>query len=277
MKPVSREVVRIAASMTVACAAGAAILGVVYVATDRYREASALRTEREAVATMLGIDSTTTVVEVRQYLEPARREVIYRAAPFGVPGAEGREVVFGLDGALVGAHALPAGEPVAKTLEPLGRVFVAIRDGRAAGFVVEGEARGYKNFIRFFVALRGDFEVAGVRVIQHEEDPGLGAEVATGWFDGQYVGRSAEEVARLEVTRDPMPEDWRAALVALSRRAPGSGAVHDSLLARERGKPIYAVTGATISSRAVTDGVRVTVEHFRRRWALLAPHLGGMA
>jgi Na+-translocating ferredoxin:NAD+ oxidoreductase RnfG subunit len=35
------------------------------------------------------------------------------------------------------------------------------------------------------------------------------------------------------------------------------------------------VTGATISSRALTDGVRTTVDHFRRRWALIAPQLGG--
>jgi Na+-translocating ferredoxin:NAD+ oxidoreductase RnfG subunit len=46
-------------------------------------------------------------------------------------------------------------------------------------------------------------------------------------------------------------------------------------MGRERGRPIYAVTGATISSRALTEGVKTTVDHFRRRWALLEPFLGG--
>jgi Na+-translocating ferredoxin:NAD+ oxidoreductase RnfG subunit len=73
-----------------------------------------------------------------------------------------------------------------------------------------------------------------------------------------------------------MPEDWKQALVAFARRAPDGPARHRELLQRERRKPIYAVTGATISSRAVTEGVRKTVDHFRRRWWLLAPHLEGV-
>lgn len=80
----------------------------------------------------------------------------------------------------------------------------------------------------------------------------------------------------LDVTRDPMPEDWRTALDALERTPRGEWRARESaLLARENGRPIYAVTGATISSRAVTDGVRATVDHFRRRWALIGPELGG--
>jgi electron transport complex protein RnfG len=145
-----------------------------------------------------------------------------------------------------------------------------------AGFVVEGVTRGYKNRVRFLVALSPAFEIAGVRVIEHEEDPGLGAEIATRVFEDQFVGRPADGLARLEVTRDPMPEDWRAALLQLERvPAPGWREHHADLLERERARPIYAVTGATISSRALTDGVRTTVGHFRRRWLLFGPYLEG--
>ena len=67
-----------------------------------------------------------------------------------------------------------------------------------------------------------------------------------------------------------------AALARLSRTPAGEWREKNaSLIARERARPIYAVTGATISSRALTDGVRVTVDHFRRRWALIERHLGG--
>jgi len=190
---------------------------------------------------------------------------------------------FGLDGRLVSAGAAaaaPAGEAArakdAAALLPLGRMFAASRAGVPAGFVVEGETRGYKNVIRFFVALSPAFEVAGVRVVAHEEDPGLGAEVATPAFSGQYLGRRADDLAALSVTRDPMPEDWRAALATLGRTPVASWrAGHAALIERERGKPVYAVTGATISSRALTDGVRETVDHFRRRWELVALQLGG--
>jgi len=278
--PVARrpaaEVLRIAASMTVTCIAGAAILGAVYVGTNHRREQVELAAERRAVTELLALDAGAGLLEVRQYLHPARREVLYRAARFGETEAAAREVTFSLDGTRVGTRERTAGEPVAEGLEPLGRLFVAIRAGAPAGFVVEGSARGYKNRIRFFVALRGDLTIAGVKVVEHEEDPGLGAEVAGEPFRGQYVGRTAEELARLGVTRDPMPEDWRAALLALSHRTTDTEARHRALLPRERRRPIYSVTGATISSRALTDGVRVAIEHFRRRWLLLAPHLGGL-
>ncbi len=268
------ELTRIVLSMTVACLVGAGVLGLVYLGTDRYRRASALATERDAVRDMLGLDARASLLEVRQYLLPDRRQVLYRAAPFGRSGGPAREVAFGLDGRTAGGRRIDAAAPLPAGAVPLGRLFVARRDGRLAGFVVEGEARGYKNRIRMFVALTAGFQIADMRVVEHEEDPGLGAEVAQPWFREQFVGRTAAEVSRLDVTRDPMPEDWKSALLAFARRAPDGPARHAALLARERGRPIYAVTGATISSRAVTDGVRATVEHFRRRWALLAPSLG---
>lgn len=277
--PTRTEVIRIALSMTGACAIGALILGAIYVGTARYQEAARTVGERTAVTEMLGLDSTATVTEVRQFLDRERREVLY-----DVGGeAAGTRIVFTLDGQLVSQgprsadHAADPGAAEGKAdkkLQPLGRLFVARKGGAPTGFVVEDEARGYKNTIRFFVALDGQFNVAGVRVVEHEEDPGLGAEVATRWFQGQYVGRTADAISTIDVTKDPMPEDWRAALAARARLSPAAWrAKNAALLERESSHPIYAVTGATISSRALTDGVRAAVDHFRRRWTLLAPHL----
>lgn len=267
----SGEVLRIAASMTATCAAGALILGGVYLGTERYATAAGLRAERAAVMEMLGIDSTATITEVRQFLLPDGASVLYRTGE----GDHARDLVFALDGTLLRSGPPdPAATAKEDALEPLGRLFVARHGADPLGFVVEEEARGYKNRIRFFVALSGTFDVAGVRVLEHEEDPGLGAEVATSWFQGQFVGRPAAGLSTLDVTRDPMPEDWRRALAERVRLSPAAWrAQNEALLARERGRPIYAVTGATISSRALTDGVRTAVDHFRRRWELLAPHL----
>ena len=272
----ARELVRIVLSMSVACLAGAAVLGLVYLGTDRYRRASVEATERGAIRDKLGLDATARLLEVRQYLVPGARQVVYRAAPLGATSGMAHEVTFTLDGALAGECEVPVALPVGKEMTPLGRMFVAARVGQPAGFVVQGETRGYKATIRLFVAMKPDFEIVDMRVIELQDDPGLGAEVAQPWFREQYVGRTAEEIARLDVTRDPMPEDWKQALVAFARRAPDGPARHRELLQRERHKPIYAVTGATISSRAVTEGVRKTVDHFRRRWWLLAPHLEGL-
>jgi electron transport complex protein RnfG len=273
--------VRIVASMTGTMVLAGLVLGAVFLGTDRYQRTASLERERRAVSEMLQLDSTSTVTEVRQFLAAERREVVYRARPFGDEAAASTLVTFSLAGELRGRTQVAAaseGAGADKALEPLGRVFVASAAGAPAGFVVEGESRGYKNRIRFFVALSPAFEILGVRVVEHEEDPGLGAEIATPWFQGQYVGRPAAAAARLDVTRDPMPEDWRAALQTLARTpVPAWRERHRALMAREAERPIYAVTGATISSRALTSGVRTTVEHFRRRWSLLAPHLGGPA
>jgi electron transport complex protein RnfG len=271
-----REIVRIVLSMTVACAVGAAVLGGIYLATDRYQRAAQLASESRAIGELLGLGPDASVTEVRQYLAPAKRAVVYDARAFGAGAASGQRLVFNLDGALVSREAAPP-EPasVGKELVSLGRVFVARRDGAPAGFVVEGSARGYKNRIRFLIALSPALEIAGVRVVEHEEDPGLGAEVATPWFAGQFIARAAGDLPALAVTRDPMPEDWRSALALLARTPGGWRQREAALIARERTHPIYAVTGATISSRALTDGVRATVDHFQRRWRLLEPYLGG--
>jgi H+/Na+-translocating ferredoxin:NAD+ oxidoreductase subunit G len=263
------EVLRIAASMTVACAIGAALLGGVYVATARYQEAARDHAEQHAVASLLGLGPRATVRQVRQLLDPRRGEVLYRTGS----GTSDSEYVFTLDGLLARRGAVPAGASE-RGLIPAGRLFLAREDGAPRGFVIEGDTRGYKNRIRFFVGLDRTFRIAGVEVLEHEEDPGLGAEVATPWFEGQFVGRSSASLESLTVTRDPMPEDWRAALLTRGTE-PGVAWQdrHRALVNRMIGRPIYAVTGATISSRALTDGVRGTVAHFRRRWELLAPYL----
>jgi electron transport complex protein RnfG len=282
MKKTAEEVAKIVTSMVVTCAIGAAVLGGVFIATSRYRAAQEKAGEQRDVTELLALDASARLIEMRQFLAPAAREVIYRIEPAG-GGTKAREVVFTLDGRLVeGAAGAAASSPAvtasaaapatAEKLVPLGRTFVATKGGVPAGFVVEGRTNGYKNRIRFLVALRPDFQIAGVRVVEHEEDPGLGAEIATTEFESQFIDRVSAK--SLGVTRDPMPEDWRAALGEL-RRMPVDAwrGRHRDLIEREREKPIYAVTGATISSRALADGVRATVERFRSRWERIAPYV----
>ena len=268
-----REIGRMVASLTTACAIGAAVLGGVYIATNRYQAAASLRTQHDAIVDLLALDRNATIEEIEQFLEPGRSRVIYASHGFGANGGGGERLTFSLDGKLIGREAVREHSPesVNAPLVPLGRLYVVRAGGAPAGFVVEGTTRGYKNRIRYLVALTPAFDIAGVRVVEHEEDPGLGAEVATRSFGGQFIGRSAASMGTLDVTRDPMPEDWRAALAQLTRTPAGEWrAAHADLVAREGARPIYAVTGATISSRALTDGVRTTVERFRRRWEMLA-------
>lgn len=267
--PSPAEVMRIAINLTVVCLLGGLVLGGVYLGTERIAAAGRLAGERRALGELLSLQAGEPLLVVEQALDAAHDAVVYRAFTWGDENAVAREQVFSL-----GGEPLPSTPGAARTLTPLGRMFVAGTPAAPRGFVLEGESRGYKNRIRFFVALDAAFTVCGVRVLEHEEDPGLGAEIATRAYLGQYLGRDSASIAKLDVTRDPLPEAWRVALASLSTSTPDAWrASHAALITRESVQPVHAVTGATISSRALTTGVKRTIEHFRRRWALVRPWL----
>src|SRR3989338_6593913 len=126
----------------------------------------------------------------------------------------------------------------------IGRFFIAKDpDGNGLGYVTEASQYGFKSHIRFFVALDTHFQIRGVEVISHEEDPGLGAEITKPFFKNQFLGIRLEDLQTLKLTKGPKPEE----------------------VAPEKEKQIYAVTGATISSQALVDGVKQAVWHLERR------------
>lgn len=101
----------------------------------------------------------------------------------------------------------------------------AASDGSPAGLVVTVTPRGYGGPIELMVGIRQDGMLAAVRVLGQSETPGLGSKVAEEDFLRGFRGAKAGE--RLAVNKD--------------------------------GGRIAAVAGATISSRAVTEGVNVAL------------------
>jgi electron transport complex protein RnfG len=113
--------------------------------------------------------------------------------------------------------------------------FVARRDGETVAAIVPLRIPdGYSGEIRAIVGVRPDGTVAGVRVLEHRETPGLGDAIEarkSDWiesFRGTALG-------------DPPAEDWTV--------APDGGAFD-------------AFTGATITPRAVVRGVYRTLVWF---------------
>ena len=94
--------------------------------------------------------------------------------------------------------------------------------GGVGGYVVEVLARSGVGALTLIVGINADGTVAGAQVTSHGETPGLGAKAQSdaAWV-GQYAGQPAD--GSLAVTKD--------------------------------GGTINAITGATITSRAVTLGV----------------------
>ena len=109
--------------------------------------------------------------------------------------------------------------------------FDAMKGDTLIGYCIKTTGSGYSGYMRIIVGIDSSGVIKGVRILEQQETPGLGAkisEVRPGetdpWFLKQFKGKSAKTVA---VKKD-----------------------------------IDAITGATISSKAVTDAVRDTVNTF---------------
>lgn len=106
--------------------------------------------------------------------------------------------------------------------------FAAEKGGKAIAYIVPSESKGYGGKIKMLVAVTADSKVIDFSILEHNETPGLGDNAQKPEFRQMFAGKGAD---KLEVTKDPANKD-----------------------------NIQAMTGATISSRAVTKGVREAVE-----------------
>ncbi len=115
-----------------------------------------------------------------------------------------------------------------KTDAPIGGLVSKVYAGDA-GYAVEVTPGGFDNTITMMVGVDTEGKVLGISIIKHTETAGLGAVAAAGTpagenFRGQFVGASGS----VSVTKD--------------------------------GGTMDAITGATITSRAICVGVNAALE-----------------
>jgi electron transport complex protein RnfG len=120
--------------------------------------------------------------------------------------------------------------------EPL-PVYRARRNGEPAAAVITAFARqGFVGPIRLMVAIAADGKVLAVRVVAHEETPGLGDRIDAAKSDWIAVFRQRS-------LADPAPELWTV---------------------RRDGGEFDQLTGATVTSRAVVNAVRDAALYFQQ-------------
>ncbi|EAX48123.1 electron transport complex, RnfABCDGE type, G subunit [Thermosinus carboxydivorans Nor1] len=105
--------------------------------------------------------------------------------------------------------------------------YAALKDGKIVAYVVPAESKGYGGAIKMVTAISPDGKVIDYKILAHNETPGLGDKAAEPKFRKQFAGKAAQD---LEVVKTPTD------------------------------KNIQALTGATITSRAVTKGIREAAE-----------------
>ncbi|MBU4440043.1 MAG: RnfABCDGE type electron transport complex subunit G [Acetobacterium sp.] len=122
-----------------------------------------------------------------------------------------------------------------KNPEELREAYIGKNDSDIVGYTVKtGPTSGYSGEIQVLTGISKDGKVTGITIIKHNETPGLGALATQPKFKDQYKGLSALEKITVVKT---IPEA-------------GSNA-------------IQAITGATITSKAVTDGVNLSNEVYQ--------------
>lgn len=96
------------------------------------------------------------------------------------------------------------------------------------GYIINIGSMGFDGEIEIAVAFDLDNKVHGVEILSQTETPGLGAKIVDPAFKDQYLGSGGP----FEVTK----------------------------AAKKNETEIEAITSATISSRAVTDGINAAIE-----------------
>jgi electron transport complex protein RnfG len=98
---------------------------------------------------------------------------------------------------------------------------------RAVAYMSSTAGKGYSSFIAMLVSLDTELKIKDVKILHHGETPGLGDQVEDMAFLGQFKGKALSQIV---------------------------------LLKTETKENIQAISGATISSRAVTNGVKDAVQ-----------------
>jgi len=104
--------------------------------------------------------------------------------------------------------------------------------GNCIGFVFVTSAKGYGGDIRLMTGVNGEGEVTGISILALDETPGLGMKAGDEAFLKQFMGKLRG--------------------IGTAKSAPGEN-------------EIQALTGATISSRAVTEAVNLALELFEEK------------
>lgn len=109
--------------------------------------------------------------------------------------------------------------------ERIRNLYKGINRGDLVGYVVEVASRGYGGDISMLVGIDNDLTVVGVKILSHSETPGLGSKADNDEYLKQYLGE--------------IPE----ALYHVVKKAPAKDG------------DIEAITSATVTSRAIANGI----------------------
>lgn len=289
-----KEILKITFSLTAVCVAAALILGAVFAKTEHYRKLNEEKMKEETIESLLGYGTgkkrpaDLKIFSVYRYVikSPEGKTVLgylmplkdkgYVLGEIDLSGKPGKVYQIKADAAQIAElatrdEAVKAALPKGSQVNCAQTLYVANLGDKRLGYVVPGVTQGFKTFVKLMVSLDPKFTVTGVAVTESEEDPGLGAEIQQNYFRNQFVGKTVEILRNLTVVKEPLPADYLPALEPSKAKKAGLTPEQIAKIKEKHLKDnIYALTGATISSRALTNGVKDTVRKFVYRVDILS-------
>jgi len=288
-----KEILKITASLTAVCVAASLILGAVYTQTVQPRKEIERAEKEEIIKGLLGfghgkqIPPDLSVRSIYRYVinEPSTGTLL----GYVVPVKDDKHALATIDLAGKPVKVFPLEQKAADLVDSGSRdaavvavlpkgskatfadaFYVADVGAKRLGCVIPGITQGFKTFVKLMVSVDPEFTVTGVAITESEEDPGLGAEIQQNYFKNQFMGKTVDMLKTLEVVKEPLPPDYLAALdPAKAKKAGLKPEQLDEIRKKHVKDNIYALTGATISSAAVTRGVKDTVRKFVYRFDIL--------
>jgi Na+-translocating ferredoxin:NAD+ oxidoreductase subunit G len=290
-----REIIRITIALTISCLMAGLVIGITFIFTARAKQHNEHLNVQQTMLGLLGYDRQRPAppeLRLHQIHRYILREDDALRIGYVVPARNGAGhglalVVLDLTGRFLAHHGLELAPDEALSAEERKKALVRALPGTGEigfadtmiiacmgqerlAYLLPGEFPGFKTFIKAIVAMNADFELLGLEVVEHEEDPGLGGEITQDYFKNQFAGKTFDTLKNLSVIKEPLPEDYERYLRTL-KTGGGGLSVQETADIRERcrDKDIHALTGATISSAAVTNGVKTMARKFVYRIQIL--------
>ncbi len=113
-------------------------------------------------------------------------------------------------------------------------VYEAKQDGSLIGYVFKSATKGYAGTVEIMVGIDMNGVVQGVKVGNNNETPGLGKKAEEAVFQQQFSGKLSS--AQVAVVKNGTPKE----------------------------NEVVAIAGATITSKAVADGVNQAMAAFKQ-------------
>lgn len=120
----------------------------------------------------------------------------------------------------------------ADSFEEADGYYIGKANDKTVGYVFQTEAKGYGGTVKVMTGISADGQITGVVILEHSETPGLGANAEKASFTDQF--------------KQAVPENG---ITLVKNKAPSDG-------------EIEAMTGASITSRAVTNAVNEAIEQY---------------